>query len=92
MPSSLNVLPLKVLFCSKVFMKILWIDQSRWNIDLSVYGNIFNLLKMQWYAKKRLHVDTNCFGEKRTWSEILGKQANLVRYYAGTLINVESAY
>lgn len=51
MPSSLNVLPLKVLFCSKVFMKILWIDQSRWNIDLSVYGKIFNLLKMQWFAK-----------------------------------------
>ena len=43
-------------------------------------------------CKKRLRVDTNCFGEKRTWSEILGKQANLVRYYAVILINVESAY
>lgn len=31
-------------------MKILWIDQDGWNVDLSVYGNIFNLLKMQWYA------------------------------------------
>lgn len=32
---------------------------------------------------KRLHVDTNRLGEKCTWSEILGKQANLVRNYAG---------
>lgn len=76
-------------------MNILWIDQSRWNVDLSVYGNILVSFKGAIVWNKRLHVDTNyiCLGDKpylirNSWKT---SKLSVLRYYAGMLIKIESA-
>ena len=48
-------------------MNILWIVQSRWNVDVSVYGNILVSFKGAIVWNKRLQVDTNyiCLGDNK---------------------------